>query len=241
MTDNDVKICESGLELTAKGSRYEIFNGESVVCSGEISPSVISDGTVREWCEKVMYEFIVEHRINRGWLEGKDTVKRVAWSDERNDYIQLQAIKNGDTGIYIVQEFSSNEVFLREKSVDLCFSSEIEAYMKNQYKIAYGLLAYVYRCGSGDCTANGISAHAERLYVLSDKCPVFAPSDINQCVTVTKNKTCWGGEEYIKANPVIYPKRWYMAGGNFLYASDSRFQEIAGTARPIPIHDRYEG
>lgn len=241
MTDNEVKICESGLELTAKGKRYEIFNGESVVCSGEISPSVFGDGIAREWCEKVMHEFIVEHRINRGWLEGKDTVKRVAWSDERKDYIQLQAVKNGDTGIYTVQEFNSNEVFLREKVIDLSYPYEVKEYLENQYKIASGLMADVYRSSTGDCTANGISANAARLCILSDKCPVSAPSDINQCVVVTKDKTRWGGEDYIKAKPVMYPKRWYMAGGNFLHVLETRFEEITGTARPIPIHDRYEG
>ncbi|WP_320973308.1 hypothetical protein [Enterocloster bolteae] len=241
MNDNDVKICESGLALTVKGMRYEISNGEEVVLSGEISCEAIDEETVSEWCEKMLYEFVVEHRVNRGWLEGKDTVKRVAWSDKRKDYIQLQAVKNMDSGFYTVQEFNSNEVFLREKVIDLSYPYEVEEYLENQYKIASGLMADVYRSSTGDCTANGISANVARLCILSDKCPVSAPSDINQCVRVTENKTHWNGEAYIKANPVMYPKRWYMAGGNFLYVSDSRFEEITGTARPIPIHDRYEG
>lgn len=38
-----------------------------------------------------------------------------------------------------------------------------------------------------------------------------------------------------------FPKRWYMAGGNFLYTSDSRFREITKSKYPISIHDRYEG
>lgn len=34
---------------------------------------------------------------------------------------------------------------------------------------------------------------------------------------------------------------WYMAGGNILYTSDSRFKQITGISYPIAIHDRYEG
>lgn len=241
MNNNDVKICESGLELTVKGMRYEISNGEEVVLSGEISGEAIDEESVSEWCEKMLYEFVVEHRINRGWLEGKDTVKRVVWSDERNDYIQLQAIRNKDSGIYTVQEFSSNEVFLREMVVDLRLPCEVEAYIKSQYKIAAGLTAYVYRWGLGDCTMSGISEHAESLIILSKKCPVFVPKDIRECVVVQKMEYAGSREPYIKAVPVQYPKRWYMAGGNFLHSSDSRFGEITGTGRPIPIHDRYEG
>lgn len=241
MNDNDVKICEHGLELTVKGMQYEISNGEEVVFSGEINGQAIDDGTVSEWCEKMMYEFVVEHRILRGWLERKNTVKRVAWSDERKEYIQLQAIKNEDSGIYTIQEFSSNEVFLRETVVDLRLPGEIEAYIKRQYKIAAGLTAYVYRWELGDCTMRGISEHAESLIILSEKCSVFVPKDIRQCVVVQKVGTVGSREAYIKAVPVQYPKRWYMAGGNFLHSSDSRFEEITGTVRPIPIHDRYEG
>lgn len=241
MNDNDVKICESGLELTVKGMQYEVSNGEEVVLSGEISGQAIEDGIVSEWCEKIMYEFVVEHRINRGWFEGEGTVKRVAWSDERKDYIQLQAIKNKDSGIYTVQEFNSNEVFLRERVINLRYPYEVEAYMKRQYKIAAGLTAYVYRWGLGDCTMSGISQHVESLIILSEKCPAFAPKDIRQCVVVRKMEQIGSHEVYIKAVPVQYPKRWYMAGGNFLHSSDSRFGEITGTGRPVPIHDRYEG
>lgn len=238
---NDVKICESGLELTVKGMRYEISNGEELVLSGEISGQAIKDRTVREWCEVTMYEFISKHKINRGWLEERNTLKRVAWSDERKDYIQLQAIRNEESGVYTIQEFSSNEVFLRETAVDLRFPCEVETYMRRQYKIAAGLTAYVYRWGLGDCTMSGISEHAESLIILSEECPACSPKDISQCVVVQKMKTVGSCEPYIKAVPVQYPKRWYMAGGNFLHSSDSRFEEITGTGRPVPIHDRYEG
>ena len=34
--------------------------------------------------------------------------------------------------------------------------------------------------------------------------------------------------------------RWLMAGGAFVYTSDSRFSKQYGSY-PIPVHDRYEG
>lgn len=49
------------------------------------------------------------------------------------------------------------------------------------------------------------------------------------------------GQEYVDCKPAYCRKRWYMAGGNILYTSDSRFKQITGISYPIAIHDRYEG
>lgn len=65
------------------------------------------------------------------------------------------------------------------------------------------------------------------------------PDDIRQCVYIEKREVI--GQEYVDCKPAYCRKRWYMAGGNILYTSDSRFKQITGISYPIAIHDRYEG
>ena len=67
----------------------------------------------------------------------------------------------------------------------------------------------------------------------------FEPDDLRQCVGIEFRDCC--GETYVDAKPLYFPRRWYMAGGNFLYTSDSRYKEITGISYPVSIHDRYEG
>lgn len=91
----------------------------------------------------------------------------------------------------------------------------------------------------GDCTNNGISSYARELYILDTQKGPFEPDDIRQCVYIEKREVM--GQEYVDCKPAYCRKRWYMAGGNILYTSDSRFKQITGISYPIAIHDRYEG
>lgn len=91
----------------------------------------------------------------------------------------------------------------------------------------------------GDCTNNGISSYARELYILDAQKGPFEPDDIRQCVYIEKREIM--GQEYVDCKPAYCRKRWYMAGGNILYTSDSRFKQITGISYPIAIHDRYEG
>ena len=84
-----------------------------------------------------------------------------------------------------------------------------------------------------------ISSYARELYILDTQKGPFEPDDIRQCVYIEKREVM--GQEYVDCKPAYCRKRWYMAGGNILYTSDSRFKQITGISYPIAIHDRYEG
>lgn len=112
-------------------------------------------------------------------------------------------------------------------------------HMKSNYEIESCLTAEVYRSSLGDCTNNGISSYARELYILDAQKGPFEPDDIRQCVYIEKREIM--GQEYVDCKPAYCRKRWYMAGGNILYTSDSRFKQITGISYPIAIHDRYEG
>ena len=105
-----------------------------------------------------------------------------------------------------------------------------------------GLLAYVYRNGSSDCTANGISSTHDKLIIVGEGVPeIFEADEETPAVKLVKRNI--GGRERLSVKPLdgfkdgITSGKWYMFGGNFLSCSDSRFP----SDYPIPIHDRYEG
>lgn len=112
-------------------------------------------------------------------------------------------------------------------------------YLEDNYEIESCLTAEVYRSSLGDCTNNGISSYARELYILDAQKGPFEPDDIRQCVYIEKREIM--GQEYVDCKPAYCRKRRYMAGGNILYTSDSRFKQITGISYPIAIHDRYEG
>jgi hypothetical protein len=91
----------------------------------------------------------------------------------------------------------------------------------------------------GDCTNGGISSYRDELYIISDQKGPFEPRDIRECVYIENREIIGSG--YVDAKPLYYPRRWYMAGGNFLYTCDSRYKDITGISYPVSIHDRYEG
>lgn len=119
------------------------------------------------------------------------------------------------------------------------YPDEVLDWMKSNYEIESCLTAEVYRSSLGDCTNNGISSYARELYILDAQKGPFEPDDIRQCVYIEKREIM--GQEYVDCKPAYCRKRWYMAGGNILYTSDSRFKQITGISYPIAIHDRYEG
>lgn len=189
-----------------------------------------------------------------GWLcmplvingpEGKPGWKKVrcpecgtlCWQ-RPEEYIQLQAVKLDDD-TYMVQEFDNELVFMGELWSGCKYPDEVLDWMKSNYEIESCLTAEVYRSSLGDCTNNGISSYARELYILDAQKGPFEPDDIRQCVYIEKREIM--GQEYVDCKPAYCRKRWYMAGGNILYTSDSRFEQITGISYPIAIHDRYEG
>ena len=95
----------------------------------------------------------------------------------------------------------------------------------------------VYRGNLGDCTLGGISSKFNDLYILCDEGPDMIDEDDPKLLRVV-NRTIFG-----ELRPYLEPvngkdpeKVGWMMGGNFGYASDSRFP--FGFA--LPIHDRQE-
>lgn len=160
------------------------------------------------------------------------------WDERTKEYIQLQAVKLDDD-TYMVQEFDNELVFMGELWSGCKYPDEVLDWMKSNYEIESCLTAEVYRSSLGDCTNNGVSSYARELYILDAQKGPFEPDDIRQCVYIEKREIM--GQEYVDCKPAYCRKRWYMAGGNILYTSDSRFKQITGISYPIAIHDRYEG
>lgn len=101
-----------------------------------------------------------------------------------------------------------------------------------------GLLAFVYRDGLQDCTANGQSSRTDRGVLTGiGIAEIFEPSDDAPEYVFVKDSVC-GGKIRLRAIPRdLYEEGvWTMFGGNFLYTSDGRFPSDS----PIKIHDRVE-
>lgn len=109
-----------------------------------------------------------------------------------------------------------------------------------------GLPVYVYRDGRGcDCTNNGISSRFKDLILIGEGVEGFIKVDLDnppENVVHLVKRNIFDGE-YLHVEPLdgqysdAENRKWYMAGGNFCYTSDSRFP----SDYPLAIHDRYEG
>ena len=95
----------------------------------------------------------------------------------------------------------------------------------------------VYRSDIGDCTLGGISSKFNDLYILCDEGSDMIDEDDPRLLRVV-NRTIFG-----ELRPYLEPvngkdpeKAMWFEGGNFGYASDSRFP--FGFA--LPIRDRQE-
>lgn len=108
--------------------------------------------------------------------------------------------------------------------------------MKNS--LPKGLLVSVYRDASlnGDCSNGGVSSKFNQFLIVGKGIPeIFSKDDPEQILVLTEIH--YEGVHYF-AKPYGLKTR-SMAGGNFIYTSDSRFRRAAA-GYPIPIHDRVE-
>jgi hypothetical protein len=107
--------------------------------------------------------------------------------------------------------------------------------MSNE-KTPKGMLVHVYR--SDIQATQGPSKTHDTMLLIGIGIPeLFTAGDMPIVKLVRRSI---GGNEYLHAEP-IEPcpshRRGYMAGGNFIYTSDSRFPN----RYPIAVHDRTEG
>jgi hypothetical protein len=114
-----------------------------------------------------------------------------------------------------------------------------------------GLIVEVYRSRMPDCTADGISKHADSLCIVNVDGPFHPSPGVPAAMLVRGN-----GPGLVKIVPAIklHPEdseyraepRWCMMGGNYAATSDSRFhlkvRLITGSESwgAVAIHDRIE-
>lgn len=226
---------KDGFVLVIDKGWCEIENEYGVL---ELKEIIIPSNAPENYAEMILEKFISEHSIQED-KTSDDCVKAVIYDKEKYEYIQLQGIKKKGEKYFTLQYYDSCLVYMKEEETNCERFYEVREFIKNSFKMVSGLSAEVYRWGLGDCTNDGISANRDKLYILSEQEFPFHPDDIRECVTIEKRIIC--NEEYVDVNPVYCSKRWYMAGGNFLYTNDGRYREITGISYPVPIYDRYEG
>lgn len=95
-----------------------------------------------------------------------------------------------------------------------------------------------------DCTNGGATGQHGKVLLLGVPRGNYTVADAERAGwPVFKVVERWGGTErrYLHAEPVDRPKSGnvgWMAGGNFLYCTDSRFREVS--PYPLSAHDRQE-
>lgn len=86
-----------------------------------------------------------------------------------------------------------------------------------------------------DCTNGGVSATANEFVLCGEGLPeVFEPNEETPALVLKRRGT------YLYAEPVEKPEGTCgpMAGGNFVYTSDSRFRRVS--VGPVAVHDRFD-
>ena len=223
------------MRLEKNGFVMEISNKYGVLEHGDVAvdPETIEEG----FAERKLEEFIEKHSVMD--IPTPTCIKKVAFEGEKKEYIQLQAVLPVGADYWVVQKFDNELVYMGEIWSGCKYQDEVKNWMQSNFDIESCLTAYVFRNPLGDCTNDGISKNRRELYIISDQKGPFEPQDIRECVYIEWREVM--GEKYIDCKPLYCSKRWYMAGGNFLYTSDSRFKDITKSKYPIAIHDRYEG
>ena len=211
---SEVRVEKGGFTLYLGGTWMEISNKYGVLEHGDVA--VLDPGTIPEgWAEKRLDQFIEKHKVV-----------------ETHRYIQLQAVYSESDKVRTVQKYDDEFVYIGEIWSGCEYPDEVKSWMHDNYQIESGLTAYVLRDGLGDCTNGGISSARKELYIMTEGKYPFEPDDLRQCVGIEFRDCC--GETYVDAKPLYFPRRWYMAGGNFLYTrrlpgSATRYRYMTGT------------
>ena len=229
-----MRLEKNGFVLHLEGTWMEISNKYGILEHGDVAvdPETIEEG----FAERKLDEFIEKHSVMD--IPTPTRIKKVAFDVEKKEYIQLQAVLPVGADYWVGQKFDNELVYMGEIWSGCKYQDEVKNWMQSNFYIESCLTAYVFRNPLGDCTNDGISKNRRELYIISDQKGPFEPQDIRECVYIEWREVM--GEQYIDCKPLYCSKRWYMAGGNFLYTSDSRFKDITKSKYPIAIHDRYE-
>lgn len=217
-TFKNFELIQEGVDYTIKNTLTDKILAFVFECS--------EDETIQEF-----NACIEEHTIKNS--KYNEVVKRVIWNELKEDYEQLQAVREKETNTFTIQYYNSDMLFIDEIETDYIAEWEVLEHFERK-NIVKGLRCSVLTDKElGDCTNNGISKKYNSLTIVGENLPkVSEVENIDQLVYVDNYKG------YLRVKPVIYINKHYMAGGNFLYSCDSRFREIS--QYPLSIHDRIE-
>ena len=110
------------------------------------------------------------------------------------------------------------------------------------------ILVFPLRSSIGDCTCGGVTSINRSLQLFSadttneevEEYFKVCPEMKFTAIRVMKNEN----PIYSVRAEVVFKKPssegTYLAGGNFVYTSDSRYKEVTGIDYPISVHDRFE-
>lgn len=101
----------------------------------------------------------------------------------------------------------------------------------------------VYGGQISDCTNGGVTSKNERVLLLPEGVEATPEQLAGRLPILKVVRRILGGTPYLHAEPVNRPGQGsigsWMAGGNFVYTSDSRYSEWV-CQYPISVHDRTE-
>ena len=96
---------------------------------------------------------------------------------------------------------------------------------------------YVYKNSLGDCTNDGLTSKYDNLDLYYGQLDNEAIDKLAEDSLILIERVLWGKQANYAVPVEIYKSgRHSMAGGNFIYTSDSRFPSDS----PISVHDRVE-
>lgn len=96
------------------------------------------------------------------------------------------------------------------------------------------------RADGSDCTNNGITSKVKRIVIVGEGIPKLDAVPEGEVYLELVKREMFG-KVYFHAAPrgdEFNPGNRGMAGGNFVYSSDSRFNDICNY--PVSVHDRFE-
>jgi len=99
------------------------------------------------------------------------------------------------------------------------------------------VLTFVYKNSLGDCTNHGLTSKYDHLNLYYGQLNEEEINELPEDSLILIERVLWGEPAHYAVPVEIYKSgRHSMAGGNFVYTSDSRFPEKA----PLSVHDRVE-
>ena len=149
-----------------------------------------------------------------------------------------------EEGSDILVDYTDNEYC--DSIVDIWEASikKAEDYVNN---IDYMYMSVYVRKDNVDCTNGGISSRSNKIYLFKeylDKDEIIRfMKDIlkeNEEQAFIVETLKMGNHIYQRAIQVCPKLGILMAGGNYAYSSDSKYEKISGIPYPISLHDRVE-